>query len=185
MTDGADSRSSRAVAGVISRRHMPPRRGPIPRRPSRAQGHALAQFEEAYFAEPGHTQETLVQDVDRVRADHQALAPKIRRAFSASTYHSWRRQKTSPSVHDLEVLSRVAQQRLTIAVDPGASTATGEDGMSELLDDFDRIMGKLARLTPRKALLLLGGLERDVDRELAVNPSESDAHPGGAVRRNR
>jgi hypothetical protein len=170
---------------VVCKRKVPPHRKPIPRRPSPAQGNLLAQFEASYFAIDGHNQLTLISAVDDARRESPEFAPPQKDSkFSATTYHSWRRQETSPTIHDLEILARVAKRCLTLSVEPqsvGNSTdeATGVDDVTATM--MDNVLRDLERLPALQRAAVIGKIELMVEQALARNPQESDAaRPSGA-----
>lgn len=154
-------------------------------KPSLAQGRVMAQFEALYYSEEGHTQETLKTDIGDVLREH----PSLKASVSASAYHAWKRQESSPSIHDLEVLSRVASGCLTVSVNPDASTQPGVDDVwsDETLNE---VVLLLSRLSERGRYVLLGEFKSKaseaVAKELSKNPHESDAaHGPSSVRRTR
>jgi hypothetical protein len=166
---------------------MARRRTEVTMRPSRAQGSFLAAFEKLYFAR-GKTQDGLKKDVESAREANPYLATS---AFSRSTYYSWRRQETSPSVHDLELLCKVSGERQTLVVDPSPrSTDEEETGTDmEWLEEADNLIAQMNGLSPHQRSAVLGELRGLIRAEFAKaaqrNPQESDVAPRGpsAVRR--
>lgn len=162
------------------------RTGPA-RRPSRAQGAFFDAFEENY---PGNNDQ-LEKDVTTAWAEHPELAPaKAKRrnkktgkpfGFSKSTYHSWRRQDTSPTIHDIEILCMVTGERQTLIVDPSASASTQDDDM-EWQEEADSLIAQIGNLSPHQRSAFIGEVRGLLRAELAKaakqNPQESDAAPG-------
>jgi hypothetical protein len=150
-------------------------------KPSAAQGAAFVQFEAAYYDQrDGTTQETLVADVQAARAAHPALFHgKKKSQFSATSYHSWRRQETSPTVHDLELLAIAAGRCLTLLLQD-LDTRSGVDEMSERLEE---VIERLRAMPVESQLVLAGKIEDAIEKESARHPTVADAHPAARARR--
>ena len=146
-------------------------------KPSRAQGIFLAKFEELYFVDK-RTQETLEKEMTVARGKNPDMAVS-RGIFSRSTYHSWRRQDTSPSIHDLELLCMLADERQTLIVDPSSSKSDGGDDM-EWLEHADSLIARIGNLSAHQRGVVLGKMEGLVAQSEAgsPNPQVSDVAPG-------
>lgn len=141
-------------------------------KPSRAQGVFIARFEDAYFGVAGRSLDTLAEGNDRV--------PGVPRG----TYRGWRLQRSSPTIWDLERLCALSGERQTLVIDP-RSDDKGDHDM-HWYDKANRLVGKLANMTPETRAIAIARFSDAIDKTLAEeaqNPSEPVADKSGTARR--
>lgn len=159
---------------------MPSKRDPAVKLPSRAQAAFLDRFEQLYKP----SQDQLEVDVQKARLQHPALAPS-KRLFSKSTFHSWKRQETSPTLHDMEILSSLTGECQTLLIDPALLDSGEGDQDVEWLEDARKLLDDMAALSPHQRSSIIGELRGIVQRETARsaqrNPRAADDAAGPRV----
>lgn len=159
---------------------MPTKRDPAAKLPSRAQAAFLDRFEQLYKA----SQDQLEIDVQKARLRYPALAPS-KRLFSKSTFHSWKRQDTSPTLHDMEVLSSLTGESQTLLIDPALLNGNEGDQDVEWLEDARKLLDEMAALSPHQRSSIIGELrgivQRETMRSAQRNPRVSDDAAGPRV----
>lgn len=157
------------------KRQVAVRRKVIAPGPSRAQSAFLTRFE-AVFTAPD---EQIVAAFTKEKERFYGQNPKAfrKRTFSKSTYHSWRRQTTSPDLHEVEILCRVAGQRQTLIIDPTAGNVDG-GGDVGWIDEADELLREMANLPAHQRSAVVGELRGIIKTEMAKaakqNPPPSD-----------
>lgn len=154
---------------------MTRKRSPVAMHPSQAQGLFIQDFEEAYFAlDGGRTLETLP-------LGEPPVGPRERpsswlEGVPRRTYLDWRRQKSSPTIWDLERLCGLVKSCQTLLIDP-LQQRTGDRGMA-WYERANELVAKLAGMEAEARGGVLARFEDAIEKAYASQGARNPLVPG-------